>query len=534
MPTRTTDRTPLVEYLRVQTDRDAEVVRALTAASEGINRELIRLGASAKPGKLVRSYQLRKAQGAIHRELATTWSRIGNIVEAGRAEAMAKAVELSFPDNLLANVLPEADRAALLDSLKASAGQGIVSLEHRLSGASYRPLATSVYHNAALAQGKVDTIVNNALARGASARELAADVREYIRPDVRGGMHYAAMRLARTELNNAFHAQQVLSAQKNPMIERVRWNLSGSHPRPDECNDFAEHGGDGLWRPEEVPGKPHPHCLCYMTDELPDRAEFIKRYEAGAYDDFLTENGAGEAAAPVAGPLAGVRRIKPRTYKDAATKANPGYEAGAPYQNNCHYVVNAMEMQARGYSVTAAPTYGTNGRHVYSIEQDWIVPSVGKSRTFSDVSFGYSPTAEDMANATAYWPNGARGFVTGAWKNADSAHIFSVYKDNKGVLRYVDGQPGRVDASDNLERMTRVKILRVDDLEPVERRVADSVTTSKVQPVATYAPEQKARLIILIKQWEEDVATIPDWNPAAKAMRERLVELQNLFRNYYS
>lgn len=318
MATRTANRTPLVEYLKIQRDSDAEVVRTLTAASERINVELIRLGTSVKPGKLVRGFQLRKAQAAIHREIATTWGRIGDTVEVRRNEAIAKAVELSFPDNLLANVLPEADREALLTSLKAAGGQGIVSLEHRLSGASYRPLATSVYHNAALAQGKVDTIVNNALARGASARELAADVREYIRPDVRGGMRYAAMRLARTELNNAFHAQQVLSAQKNPMIERVRWNLSGSHPRPDECNDFAEHGGDGLWRPEEVPGKPHPHCLCYMTDELPDKAEFIKRYEAGAYDDFLTENG-GVAQGPVTGPARKV--TKPRTPRVKAPKA---------------------------------------------------------------------------------------------------------------------------------------------------------------------------------------------------------------------
>jgi hypothetical protein len=303
----------LVEYLKIQRDSDAEVVRTLTAASERINTELIRLGTSVKPGKLVRGYQLRKAQAAIHRELATTWTRIGDTVQAGRDTAMARAVELSFPDNLLANVLPEADREALLTSLKAAAGQGIVSLEHRLSGASYRPLATSVYHNTALAQGHVDRIVNNALARGASARELAIDVKEYIRPDVRGGMHYAAMRLARTEINNAFHAQQVLSAQKNPMITGVRWNLSGSHPKPDECNDFADIG---IWRPEEVPGKPHPHCLCYMTDELPDRAAFIKNYTAGDYDSFLTEAG-GTAQTPEP-----ARRVtKPRTPRVKAPKA---------------------------------------------------------------------------------------------------------------------------------------------------------------------------------------------------------------------
>lgn len=536
-PRPTANRTPLVEYLKIQRDRDAEVIQALTSASERIQAELIRLGSGANtgaPGKLVRGYQLRKAQSAIHRELASTWHKIGNVVEAGRAEATAKAVDLSFPDSLLANILPSEDRAALLESLKAGAGQGITALEHRLSGASYRPLATSVYHNVALSYGRVDKIVNDALARGASARELAKDVRSFIRPDVSGGVSYAAMRLARTEINNAFHAGQVFSAQRNPMITGVRWNLSGSHPKPDECNDFAEHGGTGIWNPMEVPGKPHPHCLCFMTDELPDKDEFLRRYEAGHYDDFLAEHGAVDAVAPEPdSPLAGLKRIKPQGYREAAKRVNPGFgDTADEYGYNCHYVVEAMEMRARGYNVVASPTYRNLGRYDYSVEQDWIVPSVGKSREFTRVSFGdASPTMGDLEDATTWWPPNSRGFIAGTFKNNAGGHIFSMYKDGNGKLRFVDGQNGSLDSSNNLDRMKNVRIMRVDDLEPVERRVADAVAT-KTEKTTKGSVEQRVRLENHARMWSEDAASIPSHSAYRSLFEDKSALLQAELANY--
>jgi hypothetical protein len=288
-----TDRRPLISYLRVQADHDREMLRILRQSNTKINAELKRLTARSGIGAAVRRDQLALSQRAINQEMATLWARVGDHTAAGRANAAAAAVRSTTGLTALRGVLPAADLDYMLRSAEASARRGIATLEARL-GLSQIPLAQSVYKNTALSTGKVDGIINAALARGASAKELADDVRQYIRPDVRGGVSYAAMRLGRTELNNAFHAQQVQTGINEPWTTGLLWNLSGSHPRPDECNEYADSshytgGRAGVYKPEDVPAKPHPNCLCFTTPEVDDREEFMRKFEEGHYDDFLDE-----------------------------------------------------------------------------------------------------------------------------------------------------------------------------------------------------------------------------------------------------
>ena len=86
------------------------------------------------------------------------------------------------------------------------------------------------------------------------------------------------MRLARSELNNAFHSRQIAAAQK-PWVLGVKWNLSKSHPRKDECDRYATENahqlGRGVFPKSDVPSKPHPHCLCFMTYEMQDEDDFV-------------------------------------------------------------------------------------------------------------------------------------------------------------------------------------------------------------------------------------------------------------------
>jgi hypothetical protein len=285
-----TDRRPLLAYLRVQRDREREMIAILQRSSARINRELAYLANRPGIGAAVRREQLLLTQVAIQREISDMWSSLGRSILAGRADAAAAAARLAFDPSLLRSVFPMEDIDILMRSAMASAREGIATVEARAK-LSRIPLAESVYKNRELTSGKIDAIVDSALSRGASARELANDVRRFIRPDVRGGIKYAALRLGRTELNNAFHAQQVVSGVETPWVTGMRWNLSGSHPRPDECNEYADekHEEDmpaGVFSPENVPGKPHPNCLCFMTSETVSRDEFIRRYEAGDYNDF--------------------------------------------------------------------------------------------------------------------------------------------------------------------------------------------------------------------------------------------------------
>lgn len=284
---------PLVRYLKVQAVTDREIQSLLNSAYAASVADLDRLASAEGPGGAVRAAQVRQAQAAIQRRMAVLWDAVGNATEAGRARAAAAAV-----DDLVADMTPYLRSAGLSDdsirllttSMKDSAERNIDNAISRVT-TSQIPLSERVYDSGALVSGKVGEIVTSAIARGASAREIANEVRGYIRPDTPGGVKYAAQRLGRTELNNAFHATQVAEAQKNPMVQAMRWHLSGSHPRPDECNTYAEQGdiGGGLWSVGRVPAKPHPNCLCYMTAEMPSRADFIKAYKNGEYDSYIDD-----------------------------------------------------------------------------------------------------------------------------------------------------------------------------------------------------------------------------------------------------
>jgi len=289
------DRKPLIAYLETQRVTDREIIDIFRGTLTRVEAELHRLERKSGIGAKVRSEQLRRVREVIHREMAATWARVGSTVEAGRAEAAAAAIKSAYPPGLLGAIFPKKDREYMLRSAEATARRHSQTLAARL-GLSKIPLAQSVYHNKELASGKIDAIVNEALARGASAKELADDVIKYINPNVPGGTSYAALRLGRTELNNAFHAQQVQSGIETPWTTGLRWNLSGSHPRPDECNEYAdtvhEEGKPaGVYTPENVPAKPHPNCLCFTTPEVVGRDELIKQFEAGAYDDYLDSSG---------------------------------------------------------------------------------------------------------------------------------------------------------------------------------------------------------------------------------------------------
>jgi hypothetical protein len=160
-----------------------------------------------------------------------------------------------------------------------------------MQGKSYRPLSRKVYHTAALSKGQLNRMINYHLARESSGRELARDVRHFVRPDTPGGIRFASLRLSRTELNNAFHAVTVDQAKKTPFVTSMTWHLSGSHPRHDQCDDYAEV----TFKPWEVPNKPHPQCLCYTTTETVSRDQFLHSYFAGDYDDYLGDHGVAAA-----------------------------------------------------------------------------------------------------------------------------------------------------------------------------------------------------------------------------------------------
>lgn len=265
----------------------------MAAAMRDAERQLARLAGKEGIGAAVRRDQIRGVIAALKNDIDDVWRKVLTVTFNARGDAAAAAVKSTaiYETDMFKKAGAQSEFRLYRQSLEAQARQGVDTLRTRLS-VSRIELSQNVYRANALSKGKVDQIVNSALARGLSARELAADVAQYIQPGVRGGIRYAAMRLARTELNNAFHAQQAQLCIEKPWVEASKWNLSSSHPRADDCDDFAgrahfKGGGPGEYKPEDVPGKPHPHCLCFLIPVVIQEDEFLKAMNSGAYTDYM-------------------------------------------------------------------------------------------------------------------------------------------------------------------------------------------------------------------------------------------------------
>lgn len=275
-------REPLRLYIKNQRVVDAKLRKVLLLASNDAKRRVLQLSGQEGVGSRIRAAQLELAQRQLR-----MWAEIGTIIEDGiylNAKAVADVNEL-FTDDLIRS-LGVRPSAGFRRSMLAQANNTVKTyLARQNLGMT---LSERVYKNGQVASGRIDRIVDNGILRGASAREIARDVSKFINPNTPGGASYAAMRLGRTELNNSFHQAANDAYASNPFVEKVRWSLSQSHPRPDDCDGLV-----GVYDPSEVPNKPHPQCLCFTTPEVMGNAELKRRFKAGEFDEWADGQLAG-------------------------------------------------------------------------------------------------------------------------------------------------------------------------------------------------------------------------------------------------
>jgi hypothetical protein len=283
---------PLRRYLQVQTRYDRELNKILERAARDLREQTKRLGTRTGIGAEIRTSQLAMVNDAIKRRQHALWvNQVRPTIVAGRVDA-AKAAQAASEamERTIFSALPDSRAATVTRALKASSEAGIELDFRRVP----RELSTRIYNNRDLANKQVEATIRSGIIRGLSAKELADDVYRHVSPTAPGGQAAAAKRLARTEINNAFHEQQKAEADK-PWVNSAKWNLSGSHPKPDECNVYATrdaHGlGGGKYPANKVPGKPHPNCLCYMTYDTVEEEEFLDTFFSGGYDGFLDKLG---------------------------------------------------------------------------------------------------------------------------------------------------------------------------------------------------------------------------------------------------
>lgn len=363
---------------------DKDVLAALKKAQADINKMLKELVGRPSIGAQIRREQLLLAKRNIQREMAELWRKVGDITAARRLEAAARLLDVNKSLDtfkmLAAGVPGGPEVAANIAAAELEAARtGMDRMIARVSGASYTPLATRVYLSTVRINGQVDRAVNSALARGLSAREFARSIQPFISPATSGGVRYAAMRLARTEINNAAHAVAVDAQRDKPWTTGMQWNLSGSHPRPDVCDALAHGGenGDGVYPVAKTPSKPHPQCFCFVTPETVDDDTFLDNLVGGKYNDYLKRY-ANPSTFGTPAPAPKPKKVAPTPTK-AAKKASPAPKkaptALPPAQSP------ASAAATRTQSATPTPTTADLGKqHALKLVNESGVPSAFQGR----------------------------------------------------------------------------------------------------------------------------------------------------------
>lgn len=281
----------LNRYMKVDRAFNVELNKALREAASDVDEEVRALYGRSGVGSSVRSAQLVGNKGVIIRILHELFGKTGELVEEYRGEAASQSIQAAnvWDDEILRKIIPDpAKRKVFRHSLEASSRKNIASVITRVTGDQI-PLSRKVYRSEALAKGQVQRVINSGLAKGDSALDIAKKARQFISPATPGGASFAARRLGRTEINNAFHAQAIESFQGRPWINQADWKLSGSHtPRPgDLCERYARTGTFPAGR---IPKKPHPQCLCYITPHVESTDWIIDQLEAGRFDQWMMDN----------------------------------------------------------------------------------------------------------------------------------------------------------------------------------------------------------------------------------------------------
>ena len=245
-------------------------------------------------GASVRAAQLKAAMSGIGKLSTELWTGVGKITTVGMFEAAQLAADQAIDRDFLLG-MPGIAVLQYADHIHFEARQVVEDLVSRRT-AGFK-LQDRIYANGRLGVKQAADVVERGLALQMSAREIAKRVRHLYEPNVPGGQSYAAMRLGRTEINNAHHETSIRMSQSRPWVVGYKWNLSGSHPRPDICNQYAERDHDGLGRgvyaKGNAPSKPHPQCLCYLTHRQEPPEEFMNKLVKGDYDDWLDERNVG-------------------------------------------------------------------------------------------------------------------------------------------------------------------------------------------------------------------------------------------------
>lgn len=94
-------------------------------------------------------------------------------------------------------------------------------------------------------------------------------------------LSYEALRLARTEMADAYGQAEKRTAEEAPFSEGIKWSLSNAGNACDVCKENAARVtelGVGIYKVEDLPTYPaHPNCLCDLQQKVEDIVAYARR-----------------------------------------------------------------------------------------------------------------------------------------------------------------------------------------------------------------------------------------------------------------
>lgn len=268
--------------------REAATAREIKEIYRRVAAELRSEIEALTPGTLRRSHLI-----ALERLLERAASQLNNRIIAAITAGIYLAVDeaVSGSEEVAGDILSGVfDRVEVKWLFADISQRAVLSFLSRARPDGLK-LSDRVWRISQHARTALQKLVEDAVARGLDSRQLARRVQQYLQPGVWTAMKaetrrnlgvpkdvsYEAMRLARTEINNAFHEGTVNAYRTIPSARGVYWRLSARHVLPDVCDDYASHNGNGFWPKGEEPAKPHPQCWCVILPAMEDPDEFKDR-----------------------------------------------------------------------------------------------------------------------------------------------------------------------------------------------------------------------------------------------------------------
>ncbi|HHY95483.1 MAG TPA: hypothetical protein GX513_10825 [Firmicutes bacterium] len=242
----------------------------------------------ATPGTL-RYGHLKALAKVLEQRARSLTSELLEATQAGIHLASREAV--SGPEELVVRLVEGTFDRAEVRRLFAAVNERAVLAFLARTGPDGLKLSDRVWRVGERYRNAIVRVLEDGIARGEDARKLAVEVQRYLQPGVwtvhkletrrrlgvSADVSYEAMRLVRTEMNNAFHEATILANRASPSYLGIYWRLSGEHPFPDVCDDYARHNGDGFWPRGQEPVRPHPQCFCYILPRHERPEEFAER-----------------------------------------------------------------------------------------------------------------------------------------------------------------------------------------------------------------------------------------------------------------